>query len=261
MMLPIRKISLPALCIAISAITWSIQAAESQAGNLFRRANVWGQFRPGSWVVVRQGTETLDDAGQVVSESTTETRTTLADNDGRCLTFRVQASLEVGGKKLEGNPQELRQTLPANPLPTPDPTAATEETLTIEGRKYPCKVEQAQAIADGRRTEVKTWTSPDAAPFELRRATTIVDVASNRMLEETIVEVIGFRQERRILARSRPVAEVQIVHRHPRGQTTARALNCPEIPGGIVSQISEEFGLDGKLLRRTKVELVDFETK
>lgn len=259
-MTPIRRISPIALCFALSAFTWSIQAAETQAGNLFRRGNLWGQFRPGSWVVVRQGTETLDDSGKVVGESTTETRTTLADNDGRCMTFRVQASLEVGGKKLEGNPQEVRQSLPAAAAPA-GPQVVGEETLTIDGRKFVCKVEQTQSEADGRRTETKVWTSPEAAPFELRRLTKIVEIAADRILEEMTVEVVGFRQERRILARSRPVAEVQIVHRHAKGQTTARALNCPEVPGGIVSQTSEEFGPDGKLVRRTKVELIDFETK
>ena len=74
------------------------------------------------------------------------------------------------------------------------------------------------------------------------------------------IEVTSLPQ-RRILARFRPVAEVQITHRHPHGLTTARGINCPDVPGGIVSQSAEDFDASGKLLRRTKIELVDFETK
>ena len=57
------------------------------------------------------------------------------------------------------------------------------------------------------------------------------------------------------------VQQVRTVQKHPRGQTTTQAICCPEIPGGVVSQTSQEFDSRGQLVRRTSVELVDFETK
>ena len=244
-------------------IALGVGMAEADANALLRRFHVWGHFRPGSWVVVRQGTETLDPAGKVVGVSTTETRTTLAGVDDRCLTFRVQASLEVGGKKIDGPAQEMRQGHHGErpEASTPITSIVGQEEIQVQGRKYSCRIEQTDVTVDGKQTTTKVWNSPDAAPFELRRLTTTVDTASGKVLDETLVEVVSLSLQRRILARSRPTAEVRIVHRHARGRTQAQAVNCPEIPGGIVSQQTEEFDADGKLLRRSKVELVDFETK
>jgi hypothetical protein len=239
----------------------SLGLAEADADALLRRFNFWGRFRPGSWVVVRHAVETLDADGRVVATSNTETRTTLAGVDEQCLTLRVQASLEVGGKKLDGPTQELRQG-PNGDRPE-QPAVVTfvgEEDVRVQDRTFRCRMEQSELTADGKRTVTRIWTSPEAGPFELRRNTAIIDVASGKLIDDTTIEVTSLPQ-RRILARFRPVAEVAITRRHPHGLTTARGVNCPDVPGGVVSQSAEDFGPDGKLLRRTKIELVDFETK
>lgn len=248
--------------IFVFAVGLGVGMAEADANALFRRFHVWGHFRPGSWVVVRQQTETVDANRRVVSTSTSETRTTLAGVDDRCLTLRVQSSLEVGGKKLDGEPQELRQGHDGN---GPEASAApvqlvAHEVIEVQGRKYDCRIDQTEQTAGDKRTITKVWNSAEAAPFELRRLTSVVDAAGN-VVEETLVEVVSLSLQRRILARTRPTAEVRIVYRHNRGRMQAQAVNCPEVPGGIVSQTAEEFDAAGKLLRRTKVELVDFETK
>jgi hypothetical protein len=236
--------------------------AEADANAFLRRWHVWGRFRPGSWVVVRQVVETLDPNGKILTTNRTETRTTLAGVEDRCLTLRVQASLEIGDKKLDGPPQEVRQGPHGERPDLPvEITVVGHEDVVLQGRTFPCQVEQSEATADGKRTVTRVWTSPEAEPFNLRRQTTVFDVQSAKVLEETTVDVVTLSHERRILARSRPVAEIRIVHRHPRGSTTAQAVNCPEVPGGLVSQSAEEFDADGKLLRRTKIELIDFESK
>lgn len=235
-------------------------AADADAAGFGRRFHVWGRFRPGSWVIVQQGIETLGDGGRVVARQSCETRMTLAASNDTALTLQVQASLEVGGKKLDAAPQEFRQGVHGE---TPEVAQAIEldpEDLQIDGRTYRCEVHQSESEVEGRRTVTKSWIAPQTTPFVLRRQTTTTDVASGRLLGETINEVVSLG-ERRVMARSRQVAEMRIVQRHPRGQTTAHAVSCPEIPGGLVSQTSEEFDTQGKLLRRTKMELVDFETK
>lgn len=240
----------------------SLGLAEADANAFLRRFHVWGRFQPGSWVVVRQNVETLDPMGQVVSTSSTETRTTLAGVEDKCLTLQVQASLEVGGKKLDGPTQELKQGPQGERPDTPVSfTVVGEEDLKLQGRTYRCRVEQSESTADGKKTVTRVWSSPDAEPFDLRRQTTVVDETAGKVVEETTVEVVSLAQQRRILARFRPAAEIRIVYRHPHGSTTARAVNCPDVPGGIVSQSAEDFDADGKLLRRTNLELVDFETK
>jgi hypothetical protein len=236
--------------------------AEADAGELFRRFTVWGRFRPGSWVVVRQATDNLDPTGQVVSSSSTETRTTLAGVDERFLTLKVQASLEVGGKTLEGPPQEVRQGPNGERPEAPVVLAVVgEEDVRIQDQVFRCQIRQSEHQLAGKRTVTRIWTSPEVDPFELRRKTTIIDAATGRTTDETIVEVVSLPLQRRILARFRPAAEVSIVHRHDRGSTSARGYCCPDVPGGVVSQSSEDYDAAGRLLRRTRTELIDFETK
>lgn len=237
-------------------------SAHADAIQFGRRLHLWGRFRPGSWVVMRQGMETLDPQGAVVGRSVSETRMTLADADDKGLTLKVQSALEIGDRRLENPPQELRQGLLGEPIDTP--AVAQElpsENVTIQGRVIQCEVRRTETSSNGRRQIITTWVNSNVAPYVLRKVTTTVDAATGQNLNETTMEVVSISTERRILARNRLVAEVRTVQRHPRGQTTTQAICCPEIPGGVVSQVSQEFNAGGQLIRRTQMELVDFETK
>jgi len=250
------------VCALVGMSTMLSACASTSDGAAFgRRFHQWGRFRPGSWVVVRQGCETLDRDGRVVNNAVTETRSTLATADDNAVTLHVQASLEIGGKKIDGTPQTLREGLGGGAPDVAGPIDLGEESVVVQGRSYRCNVQQTETLVEGRKRIVKTWFAPHVAPYVLRKLTTTRNAATDEVVNETQMEVVALSVERRILARLRPVAEVRIVERHDRGQTRARAFYCPDIPGGIVSQTAEEFDAEGKLLRRTNVELVDFETK
>jgi hypothetical protein len=197
----------------------------------------------------------------VVGNSVSETRSTLADANDSAVTLHVQASLEIGGKKFDGAPQTLREPLVGESSDNSSVVDLGEESILVQGRPYRCNVQQTESVVDGRKRTVKTWLAPHVAPYVLRKLTTTRNPATNQIVSETQMDVVSLSVERRILARLRPVAEVRIVERHDRGQTRAQAYCCPEVPGGIVSQTAEEFDAEGKLLRRTNIELVDFETK
>lgn len=248
--------------LSLLAAVWTCAPLDADAGQFGRRHNLWGRFRPGSWVVMRQGMETLNPQGQVMGRSVSETKLTLADADDNGLTLRVQSSLEIGDHKLQNPPQEVRQGLLGEP--TEGATVARElpvEDLSIQGQSIPCEVRQTESTSGGRRQVITTWVNAQVAPYVLRKVTTTLDVATNRQLGETVMDVVSLSSERRILARNRTVAEIRTVQHHPRGQTTTQAICCPDIPGGVVSQTSEEFDAGGQLIRRTQMELVDFETK
>jgi hypothetical protein len=196
-----------------------------------------------------------------VGNSVSETRSTLATADDNAVTLHIQASLEIGGKKFDGAPQTLHEPLPGESSDQSTFVELGEEVVVVQGRQHHCTVQQSETVVDGRKRIIKTWLTPNIAPYVLRKLTTTRNATTNEVVSETQMEVVSLSVERRILARLRPVAEVRIVERHDRGQTRAHAFCCPDIPGGIVSQTAEEFDAEGKLLRRTNIELVDFETK
>jgi hypothetical protein len=158
-------------------------------------------------------------------------------------------------------PQTLREGLGGEGSDASTFVDLGEESVVVQGRTYRCNVQQTETVVDGRKRIVKTWFAPHVAPYVLRRLITTRNASNDAVIGESQMDVVSLAVERRILARLRPVAEVRIVDRHDRGLTKASAYCCPEIPGGIVSQKAEEFDAEGKLLRRTNIELVDFETK
>ncbi len=257
---PFHRATLATLVIGVS-LGIGLDAGAVSAINFGRRFHHWGRFRPGSWTVVRQGCETLDAGGRVVSNTTSETKTVLTGVDDLAMTLRVESSVEVAGKTLDGVPQELREGLLGERPNAAVYTDMGEEAVTVEGVAYNCQVQQTESNAGGKRTVTTTWFAPQVAPFVLRKQTKTLDPQTSAVLSEMSMEVTRLSVPRRILARMRSVAEVRIVQQHPRGQTRSVAFTSPEIPGGIVSQTTEEFDLAGKLLRRTKAELVDFEKK
>src|SRR3990167_7403034 len=83
--------------------------ATAEESGVTARFHPWGLFDPGAWKTVRVVTETLDERGQVVSTSTTDSKTTLVDIDNDGVTLEIQASMEVAGKRFEAEPQTVKQ--------------------------------------------------------------------------------------------------------------------------------------------------------
>ena len=102
-------------CLASRVLTLALGLAAVCASGMAQELGVtakfhpWGQFDPGTWKMVRVVTETLNEQGQVVSTSTTDTKTTLVDIDNAGVTLEIQACMEVAGKRFEAEPQFVKQ--------------------------------------------------------------------------------------------------------------------------------------------------------
>ena len=51
---------------------------------------------------------------------------------------------------------------------------------------------------------------------------------------------------------------VKTIHKNPNGAVTTLATVVPEVPGGVVSNSSKEVDKNGRLVRRSTLELIDF---
>ena len=85
----------------------------------------WGQFEPGTWKMVRVVTETLDEQGQVVSTSRTDTKTTLLEVSNDSVTLEVEACMEVAGKRFQVEPQTVKEGFHGEMAGSDDPTEGT----------------------------------------------------------------------------------------------------------------------------------------
>lgn len=246
----------------VAASLWS-SSALAQETLATRDLNVWGRFAPGTWKQVRVVTDTLDPGGQVSGTTTTETKTTLVGADSRGLTLRIDVSVEVAGKRFEGQSQTIRYGYLGD-----DPTEPSEvktigaERLLIDGRQVPCQIRQIRQVAadNADKTQVtRLFLSQDVEPFVLRRETTMLgDDGHTASDQSTTVEVIALDMPYKVLRDVKTAAFERTIQKSAKGTNITLDVTCVDVPGGIVARTSKEVDDQGRLVRRSMLELVDY---
>lgn len=251
------------LGIALKFAAWAMLAQTlwaAQGAGVPPELHPWGRFRPGAWKLARVVTETFDEQGQLVSVTTSYTTTTLqaAEGDG-ALVLRVEAVLEVSGKRFEIAPTLSKQGLHGeSPGETATVSPLADGEVEIDGRKIPCKIVQVEIDGRKGRSLIKTWYSASVPPYVLRRQMRTWDPDGKTLASETEMRVVALDVRCDQLAAGSQAAEVLVTTRHPKGKTVTKAITSPDIPGGVVCHTAEEFDGAGRLVRRSTLTLLDY---
>ena len=223
------------------------------------RHHPWGRFQPGAWKLVRVVTETLDHEGLVMSTSTTETKTTLLRIEQDGVLLEVEVGIEVAGKQFDGQPQCIRQGFHGE-LSGPDvkikPSVAGE--VLIEDRKVSCRRQEVELSGPASRTTTSIYFSDTLPPYVLKRQSTTTDLDGKTVLGEATFEVVALDMPHKVLAETKTAAFVKTVQRHPKGTVTTLAMTADDVPGGVVYNASKETDKDGRIVRRSTLELVGY---
>ncbi len=204
-------------------------------------------------------TETFDADGKVINTSVARTRTTLASLNDDGVTLKVESTVDLAGKQVQSEPQVLLQGWHGEtPERETEVTNLGDDTVTISGKRIPCRVEQTEAHTPGGRIVTKTWRSDRVSPYVLRRESTTYNRDSNEVVTQTQVEVVALSRAIRLLHRRRQAAELRVVYTHPGGIIRTELWSSLEVPGGVVAHESEEFDGEGRLARRSKLQLVGY---
>jgi hypothetical protein len=247
-------------CLLISLILATLAPTPSvgQDAGISSRHNPWARFQIGAWKLVRVSTETLDDAGRVISTNVTETRTSLTRVDADGVVLEVEVGVEIAGKQFTGLPQCVKQgfhgELTGGEL-TVHPSTTAE--VTIEDHKFPCRSQQLELGNSSSRTAINLCYSDSLAPFILRRQSKTSDAANN-VLSETLSEVVALDMPQRVLSEIKNVSCIKTVQKTPKGTVTTLAMSSADVPGGVVNQTSKELDPAGRLIRRSTLELLSY---
>ncbi len=244
------------LVIVVSAVSRLANGAESGVTAMLHS---WGRFDPGCWKLVRVISETLDEQGQVVSTCTTDTKTTLVDIDNEGVTLEVSARMEVAGKRFQADPQTIKQGFHgevADPHLSIKPPVDGE--VVIGARSIPCKVQQLEAEGPKGKTVINVYYSSSVAPYVLKREciTTGSDAATPP--SELTMEVIALDMPVRLNDQIRTGVHVRTVQRNGKGTVTTLAIVIPDVPGGVVRHSSKEVDKNGRVIRRSTLEVLDY---
>lgn len=225
---------------------------------LTRELHPWGRFREGAWKQTRLDTETLNEQGEVVGTSVTQTRTTLKKVEADGVVLLVEAVVEVGGQELATPPRTVKLGFHGeNAVETVVIRPPQPGQVSVGDRIIPCSVQQVETSDAGNGTITKVYFSPTIAPFILRKESVTMEAQGRVKLGETSLEVVSLRMPCKVL-NIRSTAHVKVVSKHPKGTSTTWAFTSVDVPGGVVFQTNRELDENGRLLRRSKLELVGY---
>ena len=238
------------ICAAMVVFGFGVHSA--MAEGLARHHHSWGRFQPGAWNLVREVTESFEEAG--TTTSITEKRISLeaVHEDGVTLLIMVA----VG---LKGKPQEVKQAFhggPASPEATVKNLGAA--VVNIQGRGIHCKIEQVEVSTPTGKTTTKIYYSDSVEPYVMRRESVKTDPDGETVISETTVEVTEFNVPCGIFPGLSRVTHVKATHKHAGGTTEKLSRVSTAVPGGIVWQTSKELDENGHLVSRSTLDLVDW---
>ncbi|HOP76351.1 MAG: hypothetical protein WBH86_09490 [Thermogutta sp.] len=222
-----------------------------------RQVHPWGRFEPGAWKIMRATTESFEGGAQSVS--ITETRATLQEITAAGVTVRVEMLVEVAGKRFRPEPQTVRQGFHGELLTSDSKIKDLGSTeVIVQGRSITCQVLEVETVNAGVRTLSKITYSPTVAPYVIQRDSIRTELAGNRILESSHMEVTILDVPCRVGLRVLSAAQTRTVQTFPRGSVVTLSLVSGDVPGGVVCQTTKETDDTRKLVRRTTLELVDF---
>jgi hypothetical protein len=241
------------------AASVSLSAAAQQTPSLTAELHPWGKFEPGAWKRMRMVTETYNEQGTVASTNTTDSKTTLFDVEDDSVTIESRACVEIAGKRFESEPQLVKQgfhgeVLSPN-LKVKEPAAGQIE---IDDRKIACQVLKLESANGASKTATTIYYSTSVAPNILKRESKTTDLEGKTMLSETTASLVALDMPCQIAGGTHLAAHVKTVQKSPKGSVITLSVLCPDIPGGIVSHTSKELDANGRLVRHSVLELLDY---
>lgn len=258
----------PALLLA-GLLTLNPTASALEGVEVPPEHHAWARFQPGAWSVARIIIENVEE-GRVTSTSVTEQKTTLVKVEAESVTLRIESTVEVGGKKLEAPPQTVRQLFlgeTIGPMASVELTSAGAGTVTIEGKPHACEVLQLEIEDPAGKTTVKTYYSDQVAPYVLRsesKTFTAGEGAENeeKPTHQTTSEVLSLEMPFTLPGGElKSTSVIQEVTTKPMGSERVLLRRTTEVPGGVVCRSSKELDNEGRIIRRSTLELIAFGTE
>lgn len=256
----LSRAALLAWLMLAATISMAQTADDAQPRGLERNQHAWARFAPGAWKRVRVVTETLDPDGRVVSTSVQETTTHLDRVEKDAIALRTEGTIEVGGQRLESPAQTVVQGFSGQSADAMCQLRSLPEgAVTVEGESITCRVEQVEVTTSTSHTVTTNYYADGRAPYLLKSESNTRELATDGIASQATMTVTAFDLPFSIRGAIHATSALEMVQRHPKGSTLTRAYSSLEVPGGIVAYSSRERDAEGRLVRRSVLELLDFQ--
>lgn len=225
-----------------------------------RSHHAWARFVPGSWTRVRRLTEDLDAQGNVDTVRTTETTTTLIEVSDNSFKLQMDVVVEVAGKRFAAQPKIVHLGFSGQSFGEQvDIRRVGQDALHVGVKKVDCDVLETTVTGETKKIVSKIYYSKNTNPFVLKSDSSTLAADGVQVQGTARVETIAIDMPYKVLADIKSVTYVRTVQQHVAGGAThTLEVYCAEIPGGVVAHTSKEVDGEGKAIRRSTLELMDY---
>lgn len=222
--------------------------------------HAWAQFGVGSWKLVRVYTETLGANGQVEGVSITETKTTLDMTDDKGYALKVEVTVEVAGKRFQAEPKYVAYGYHGE---SQGQVAEVQQVGTGEieicGKKYPINTRRIVIKSDASQSTSILEYSDTVSPYNLKRTTESVDLETKTRNYHSVVEVLAVDMPEKVLTEYRSASHTKTIETFGNGLSKVTLeVHSDSVPGGVVSHAMKELDSDGRITKRSTLELLDY---
>ncbi len=218
----------------------------------------WGRYQPESWKRVRVVTETLDATGAVTTRSTTETITTLGDVTKDGFTVEVDVVVEVEGKQFESPPQKVQHGYCGQKDGQhAEFRRAGEVVLMIGGDPITCEKREITIVDGAKMRLVTIFYSPTVSPYVLRRESSSTD--GDGEPARSVTEVVALNEDFEVLGEQIKTARLKTTFTQGKSSRVTVETVSDAVPGGVVRHTSQETDDQGRVVRRSTLELLGYE--
>lgn len=227
--------------------------------NSQRQSHAWGRFVKGAWRQVQIVTDSFDERGKLTNSSLTDNKTTIEEITPDRVTLKVEVTVEIAGQKFPSQPQLIKQgfagenvgqTVMIKPL--------GGEKLLIDGREMLCESEQIEIIGGVSKEVSLVSYAHRQPPLIVKRKSTTSDAASGKTTQESLSEVLLIDLPYNVLDEHKNAYCERMVQKNDHGTTTTLSFHVPEVPGEVVFHTSKKLDTQGRLVRRSTLELVAY---
>jgi hypothetical protein len=248
-----------AIGLLLTAILTTPGWAQSGPPLELRQHNAWARFRPGAWKKVRVVTETLDANGAVTDTSTTETTTYLEQIWENGYSLSTEVTVEVAGKRFEAQPQLVDQGFNGELDGESSLVRQTStETIDVDDDRVPCQIYQYSIEGEGKQQRNRVYYAANFSPQVLRRESVVTDASGKKTLYTITESVVEVDMPLKVGDKTMSTSHVRTVRTNSKGSTVTLAVHSDAIPGGVINHTSKELDTDGRLVRRSTLQLLDY---
>ena len=248
-----------ASCLAVLGMASLGLSAQAEEHPLLQQSHAWGRFGKGSWRQVRILTESFDEHGALTNSSTTNNKTTIEEVTPERVTLKIEVNVEIAGQKFPSQPQIIKQGYAGeNVGQSVSIKPLSKEVLVVDDHEIPCETQQIEILGGASKEVSLISYTPRLTPAILKRKTTTTEVASARTTQEAVSEVYALDMPFEVLGEIKSAFSVKLVQKNDHGTTTTWSVHVREVPGEVVLHSSKKLDGQGRLVKRSTLELVAY---